>query len=121
MQELGRARAVIVIWTENSVQSDWVMSEAGRALNDRKLIPVKSKGLAYKDIPPPFDNMHIVDVGEREKIRDTVVAKLAQPEVQPIAIQLGFRENCALELLSWIGIVGAVTYADDKSAGPVFL
>ena len=46
MTELGRARAAIVIWTENSIESDWVQSEAGRAHADRKLIPVKSKGLA---------------------------------------------------------------------------
>jgi hypothetical protein len=41
MTELGRARAVIVIWTDASIKSDWVRSEAGRAQADRKLIPVK--------------------------------------------------------------------------------
>ena len=39
MTELGRARAVIVIWTDASIKSDWVRSEAGRAQADRKLIP----------------------------------------------------------------------------------
>src|ERR1700745_3556422 len=29
MTELGRARAVIVIWTDTSIKSDWVRSEAG--------------------------------------------------------------------------------------------
>ena len=33
--ELSKARAVVVIWTKNSVGSDWVQSEAGRALNER--------------------------------------------------------------------------------------
>ena len=51
MTELGRARAAIVIWTENSIESDWVQSEAGRAHADRKLIPVKSKSLQYKGYP----------------------------------------------------------------------
>jgi len=55
MTELGRARAAIVIWTEKSIQSDWVQSEAGRAHADRKLIPIKSKALSYRDIPPPFE------------------------------------------------------------------
>ena len=31
MTELGRARAVIVIWTDTSIKSDWVRSEAVRA------------------------------------------------------------------------------------------
>src|SRR4029079_16487372 len=105
MQELGRARAVIVIWTESSVQSDWVASEAGRALNDRKLIPVKSKGLAYKNIPPPFDAMHIVDVGEREKICDAVIAKLAAPEVTAGPVR-SITNRMRFELLSWFGIIG---------------
>ena len=55
MTELGRARAVIVIWTDTSIKSDWVRSEAGRAQADRKLIPVKLEHLTYKDLPPPFD------------------------------------------------------------------
>ena len=55
MTQLGRARAVIVIWTDTSIKSDWVRSEAGRAQADRKLIPVKLEHLTYKDLPPPFD------------------------------------------------------------------
>jgi|SRR5262245_11338367 len=58
MTELSRARAVIVIWTDASIKSDWVRSEAGRAQADRKLIPVKLGHLTYKDLPPPFDVLH---------------------------------------------------------------
>jgi TIR domain len=58
MTELGRARAVIVIWTDASIKSDWVRSESGRAQADRKLIPVKLPHLTYKDLPPPFDVLH---------------------------------------------------------------
>jgi hypothetical protein len=75
MTELGKARAVIVIWTENSIHSDWVQSEAGRGHADRKLIPVKARGLSYRDIPPPFDNMHIENVDDREKIIAAIVAQ----------------------------------------------
>lgn len=105
MTELGRARAAIVIWTEHSIHSDWVQSEAGRAHADRKLIPVKAKGLAYKDIPPPFDNMHIENLGERDKILGAVVAQLAKPEVQPSALWMATR-TLRLQLLTWAGIVG---------------
>src|SRR5262245_55571774 len=107
MTELGRARAVIVIWTEHSIESDWVQSEAGRAHADRKLIPVKAKGLAYKDIPPPFDNMHIENLDERDKILGAVVAQLAKPEVQPSALGQ-FSKRLRFELLSWFGVIGAM-------------
>lgn len=54
--ELAQARAVIAVWTKNSVTSVWVQSEAGRALGDRKLIPVRSSEIENNDIPPPFEN-----------------------------------------------------------------
>ncbi len=106
MTELGRARAVIVVWTENSINSDWVHSEAGRAHADRKLIPVKTKGLAYTDIPPPFDNMHIENVGARDKILGAVVAKLAEPVEQGLSVAR-LSKGARYQLLSWFGIVGA--------------
>jgi len=105
MTELGRARAAIVIWTEHSIHSDWVQSEAGRAHADRKLIPVKAKGLADKDIPPPFDNMHIGNLAERDKILGAVVAHLAKPEVEPSTIWIATR-TLRLQLLTWAGVVG---------------
>lgn len=107
MTELGRARAVIVIWTENSIESDWVQSEAGRAHADRKLIPVKSKALQYKDIPPPFDNMHIENIDRRENILGAVVAQLVKPEAQVSAIGQ-MSKKARYHLLSWLGIAGAV-------------
>src|SRR5215510_12937904 len=105
MTQLGRARAVIVIWTDTSIKSDWVRSEAGRAQADRKLIPVKLAHLEYEDLPPPFDILHTENVGEEDKIKAAVVAQLAKPAVEPSAIGLltkGFR----YELLTWVGIVG---------------
>src|SRR5215813_10978358 len=105
MTELGRARAVIVIWTDASIKSDWVRSEAGRAQADRKLIPVKLEHLTYKDLPPPFDVLHTENVSENDKIRAAVIAQLAKPSVEPSAAALltkGFR----YELLTWVGIVG---------------
>jgi hypothetical protein len=107
MTELGRARATIVIWTENSVESDWVQSEAGRAHADRKLIPVKSKALRYKDIPPPFDNMHTENIDRRENILGAVVAQLAKPESQVSAIGQ-ISKKARYHVLSWLGIGGAV-------------
>src|SRR5262247_869661 len=58
MKQLAASRAVIAIWTENSIRSDWVRAEAGRAKAEGKLIPVKTSELIYTDIPLPFGEMH---------------------------------------------------------------
>jgi hypothetical protein len=105
MTELGRARAVIVIWTDASIKSDWVRSEAGRAQADRKLIPVKLEHLTYKDLPPPFDVLHTENIGEEDKIRAAVVAQLAKPAVEPSPWAL-LTKGFKYEVLTWFGIVG---------------
>ena len=105
MKQLAAARAVITIWTENSIKSDWVRAEAGAAKAAGKLIPVKTPEVAYADIPLPFGEMHTENVGSTELIRAAVVAQLAKPAVEPSALTLltkGFR----YELLTWVGIVG---------------
>jgi hypothetical protein len=116
MTELGRARAVIVIWTDASIKSDWVRSEAGRAQADRKLIPVKLEHLTYKDLPPPFDILHTENVSQNDKIRAAVVAQLAKPAVEPSAVAL-LTKGTKYELLTWVGIVGgALTLFTNLSA-----
>jgi hypothetical protein len=105
MTELGRARAVIVIWTNASIKSDWVRSEAGRAQADRKLIPVKLAYLTYNDLPPPFDVLHTENVSKEDKIKAAVVAQLAKPAVEPSAWAL-LTKGFKYELLTWVGIVG---------------
>jgi hypothetical protein len=105
MKQLAAARAVITIWTENSIKSDWVRAEAGAAKKDGRLIPVKTAEVAYADIPLPFGEMHTENVGSTELIRAAVVAQLAKPAVEPSPWALltkGFR----YELLTWVGIVG---------------
>jgi len=105
MKELATARAVITIWTENSVKSDFVRAEAGRAKADGKLIPVKTPNVDYADIPLPFGEMHTENFASTDLIRAAVVAQLAKPAVEPSAWALltkGFR----YELLTWVGIVG---------------
>jgi TIR domain-containing protein len=107
MTELGRARAAIVLWSESSVHSDWMQSEAGRVHADRKLIPVKARSISYKDIPPPFDNMHIGNAADREKILAAITAQLAKPQEQASDLS-HFAKKTRFELLSWFGILGAV-------------
>jgi hypothetical protein len=106
MKQLAAARAVISIWTPNSVKSDWVRAEAGHAKANGKLIPVKTSELTYGDIPLPFGEMHTENIGSNELIRAAVVAQLTKPTVPPSPfwqITGVFRYN----VLTWIGIVGS--------------
>ena len=106
-----------MVWTENSVRSDWVQSEAGRAQADHKLIPVKARGLEYRDIPPPFDVMHTENLDARDKILAAVVAQLAKPQTQAPALRL-FSKRIRYETLGWIGAIGtALTLLN--SIGPI--
>jgi TIR domain len=105
MKQLAAARAVISIWTPNSVKSDWVRSEAGRAKADGKLIPVKTADVAYGDIPLPFGEMHTENLESSDLIRAAVVAQLAKPAVEPSAVG-SLTKGFKYEVLTWVGIVG---------------
>ena len=48
-QEIARARCLIVIWTSNSIESDWVNAEASEGLVRQILIPVK-----FEDVNVPL-------------------------------------------------------------------
>src|SRR5262245_17884242 len=109
MKQLAAARAVITIWSPNSVRSDWVRAEAGKAKADGKLIPVKTPDVAYADIPLPFGEMHTENLEASQLIRAAVVAQLAKPAVEPSAPALLIK-GVRYELLTWWGIIGgAVT------------
>ena len=67
-EELRAARAVVVIWTPESVLSDYVQSEAERARVAGKLIQVRTADVEPADLPPPFDTAHVPVVAERDEI-----------------------------------------------------
>ncbi len=107
IKQLAQARAVITIWTERSVHSDWVRAEAGRAKAEGKLIPVKTPELAYADIPIPFGEMHTENISSLDLIRAAIVAQLAKPLVP----QSSLRQITGMfkhQVLIWIGIGGTV-------------
>jgi hypothetical protein len=105
MKQLVAARAVITIWSPNSIQSDWVRAEAGRAKADGKLIPVKTSELTYADIPLPFGEMHIENVTSTELIRAAIVAQLSKPAL-PQAPFWQITRMFESQVLTWVGIVG---------------
>src|SRR5262245_43379527 len=106
MKQLAAARAVITIWSPNSIKSDWVRAEAGRAKADAKLIPVKTSELTYADIPLPFGEMHTENVGSTDLIRAAIVAQLAKPAVTPSPFWQ-ITGVFKYQVLTWVGIVGS--------------
>lgn len=58
LKELDAARAVIVVWTQASVESAWVISEAERAADAGKLITLRTRDVSVQRIPMPFGVRH---------------------------------------------------------------
>jgi hypothetical protein len=105
MKQLAVARAVIVLWTQTSIKSDFVRAEAGRAKADGKLIPVKESDVGYGDIPLPFGEMHTEDLSRLELIRAAVIAQLEKPHARPSALWIASK-TVRYGLLTWLGIAG---------------
>jgi hypothetical protein len=98
LEELEQARAAIVIWTNESVKSQWVRSEARRAQERRVLIPVRAEELNTNDIPLPFDGIHTGLVSNT----DAIVAALAKLGILPPAKQVEEPDRFArLEAGAW--------------------
>jgi TolB-like protein len=58
-QQLTAAKAALVIWSAEAVQSEWVLSEANRAREDRKLVQLTVDGAR---LPMPFDQTQCADL-----------------------------------------------------------
>jgi hypothetical protein len=57
-QALSNARAVIVAWSKNSVNSDWVRAEAAFAQENAKLLPIR---LDSAPLPLRFTHVHTLN------------------------------------------------------------
>ena len=58
-EQLTAAKAAVVIWSADAVQSEWVLSEANRAREDRKLVQVTTD---ESRLPMPFDTIQCADL-----------------------------------------------------------
>jgi hypothetical protein len=63
-RELKNAKCVIVLWSRNAVESDWVRSEARAAAQRQVLVPIR-----IEDVWPPleFNGLHTADLLDWEK------------------------------------------------------
>src|SRR4029077_11253769 len=58
-QALSNARAVVVAWSRNSVNSDWVRAEAAYAQENAKLFPIR---LDDAPLPLRFTHVHTLNL-----------------------------------------------------------
>jgi hypothetical protein len=82
--QLDAAKAVIVIWSESAVRSDWVLAEAQWAKRQKKLITVRSPTLDPKLIPLPFNAMHAELVTDRARIFSALNRILTPPRMKAL-------------------------------------
>jgi formylglycine-generating enzyme required for sulfatase activity len=79
-RQLDAAKSVIVIWTESSVVSRWVRSEAALAYARKKLlITVRDARVDVNEIPLPFNTLHAELITDRARI----FAALARQGIAP--------------------------------------
>jgi len=60
-EQMTAAKAAVVIWSADAVQSEWVMSEANRAREDHKLVQVT---IDTARLPMPFDTIQCADLAD---------------------------------------------------------
>ncbi len=78
-RELEAADAVLSIWTERSVNSKWVISEAEHADRIGKLIMVRTKSLELWRIPKPFNTYHCDLLDDHSSILMSLRRRAATP------------------------------------------
>jgi hypothetical protein len=81
-QRIETVKAVVVLWTENSIRSKWVKSEADIADRQNKLICLRDTKLDSRHIPMPFNaNNHIVEFGKMPELLEALALKGAKPRI----------------------------------------
>jgi hypothetical protein len=85
---LKSARKVIVLWSQSSVSSHFVMDEAGHAMREGKLIPI-----IIDDSEPPlgFGHLHTIKSGNFEADLDLIMAAIKDAPAPPPKRTSGLR------------------------------
>jgi hypothetical protein len=65
---LDQSQVVVVIWTKNSIESQWVHAEAEHALRDKKLIGIRTLRTPFQDIPKPFSMQYVPNWNDFTKL-----------------------------------------------------
>jgi len=65
---LNRAKAVVVIWTQDAVQSNWVRAEADEADRVGKLVHVRAPEIYWREMPPEYSRHHVKELDDADGI-----------------------------------------------------
>ena len=77
--QLLAAKAVIVIWTPEASQSDYVRMEVGIAYAFGKLITARMPDFSVNDIPDVFKGLETVPVDDLDRILAALIVKRVSP------------------------------------------
>jgi signal recognition particle receptor subunit beta len=80
-QRIETVKAVVVLWTENSISSKFVKSEAELADQHSKLICLRDPKLESRRIPMPFSESHIVEFGKMPELLEALALMGAKPRI----------------------------------------
>ncbi|MEQ1718440.1 MAG: toll/interleukin-1 receptor domain-containing protein [Hyphomicrobium sp.] len=80
---LHQAKLVLVLWSADSVRSDWVIDEAQEAKDQRKLLPVRVVSLDPQSIPLGFRGLHAEIADDHSALLRAVAARKAGVETTP--------------------------------------
>ena len=80
-KRIETVKAVVVLWTENSIGSKWVRAEADLADHHGKLICLRDPNLDPRRIPMPFAEAHMVEAGRLPELVEGLALKGAKPRV----------------------------------------
>ena len=94
LEQLSVARAVIVIWTPASVQSEFVLDEADHAKREGKLIPLQLAGLGIGDIPLGFRQLQTHLLNDRARLFEALRALSITPTDSHASETDSFRSLC---------------------------
>ena len=72
---------MVVLWTENSIGSKWVCSEASLADSHGKLVCLHDPELDPNCAPLPFAEVHMTKLGDMPNLLKALALKGAKPKV----------------------------------------
>ena len=135
-EQVTAAKAVLVLWSTEAVDSEWVLSEAERAREARKLVQVAIDGARP---PMPFDQIQCADLrgwtgGDldapgwrkvvasiaelvgKDRPADSTAVPSARAPVPPIAVAINRRQRIlSAALIAFAAIAAATWYAVSRA------
>ena len=124
---LKSSKAVIILWSRQSVKSKWVQAEANSALSESKALPVIIDDLPHAELPLLFRGLHCQDLAKWRGDADhagfnellaAVRARVGEPGpiLSPLAAEADL-EASATEAELWAEISGATPQSAEEYRG----